>query len=66
MVPHPRPEDKARAAAALKRHRFTENGKVITNWRRWQNLIIFRTSDDSDPRTNGRVYQLIYKNEKDK
>jgi len=66
MVPNPRPEDKVEAAAALKRHRFTENGKVITNWRRCQNLIIFRTPDNSDPRTNGRVYQLIYKNKKDK
>ena len=66
LVPDPRPEDKREAAEALKRHTFTENGKVLKTWRRDQNLIIFKTSDNSDPRTNGRVYQLVYKNKKDK
>ena len=54
------PELKAKVAAARKRHRFTENGKLITQWRRDQNLIIFRTSDGSDPRTNGKKYILEY------
>ena len=55
------PELQAKVAAARKRHRFTENGKEISRWRRDQNLIIFRTSDNSDPRKNGRKYVLEYK-----
>jgi len=59
------PAVKAEADAALKRHIFTENGKPLKKWRRWQNLVIFQTSDGSDPRTNGREYRLIYTNKKD-
>ena len=55
------PELKAKVKAARERHRFTENGKLLQNWRRDQNLIIFRTSDGSDPRTNGKKYILEYK-----
>jgi hypothetical protein len=62
LVPFPTPEDKKEAAEALKRHIFTENGKVLKNWYRNQNLIIFKTSDGSDPRTNGREYRLVYRN----
>jgi hypothetical protein len=66
LVPFPTPEDKKEAAEALKRHIFTENGKVLKNWYRNQNLIIFKTSDGSDPRTNGREYRLVYRNKKDR
>ena len=65
LVPEPSAEDKKNAADALKRHTFTENGKVLKNWYRLQNLIVFQTSDGSDPRTNGREYRLVYKNKKD-
>ena len=65
LVPDPSAEDKKNADEALKRHTFTENGKVLTKWYRLQNLIVFQTSDGSDPRTNGREYRLVYKNKKD-
>ena len=65
LVPDPAPQDKKAAEAALKRHTFTENGKVLSGWKRDQNLIIFKTSDNTDPRTNGREYRLVYKNGKE-
>ena len=65
LVPDGSAAVKAAVDAALKRHTFTENGKVLKTWKRNQNLIIFQTSDGSDPRTNGREYRLIYKNKND-
>lgn len=59
IYPEP-PEIQQLADAALKRHAFTENGKPLAHWRRDQNLVIFKTSDGSDPRTNGREYRLQY------
>ena len=59
------PAVKREADAAWERHIFTENGKALKGWKRWQNLVVFRTSDGSDPRTNGREYRLIYTNKKD-
>lgn len=66
LVPHASAAVKAAAAAALKNHTFTEDGKELKQWKRNQNLIIFQTSDGSDPRTNGREYRLIYRNRKDR
>lgn len=58
---HPAPpEVTAQVEAALKRHLFTEDGQALTTWRREQNLIVFKTSDGSDPRQNGRTYRLQY------
>jgi hypothetical protein len=34
-------------------------------WRRDETQIIFATPDNSDPRTNGRAYKLVYTNEAD-
>lgn len=66
LILNPSKEVKAQAEAALKRHTFTENGKVIKNWQRNRNILIFKTSDNSDPRTNGREYRFVYKNSKEK
>lgn len=55
-------EVRAAAAAALKRHTLTENGRPLKGWHRNQNIVIFKTSDGSDPRTNGREYRFIYRN----
>ena len=58
-------EVKKEAAAALKRHTFTENGKPLKNWYRRQNLVVFQTSDNSDPRNNKREYRLLYTSKQD-
>ena len=63
---HPAPaEVKKEAQAALKRHIFTENGKALKSWYRRQNLVVFKTSDNSDPRKNKREYRLRYTNKRD-
>jgi hypothetical protein len=63
--------------ASIQRHTFTENSKKMSFsksvspinkgqkslWTRNQNLIIFSTSDGSDPRKNGRIYKLNYSSE---
>jgi hypothetical protein len=33
--------------------------------RRLSSAVVFTTSDNSDPRKNGRKYKLVYINEKD-
>ena len=66
LVFKPSKEVAKRAAAALKRHTLTEDGKVLKNWRRNQNVVIFTVPDGSDPRTNKREYRFTYKSEKDK
>ena len=53
-------EVKKEAQAALKRHIFTENGKALKSWYRRQNLVVFQSSDNSDPRNNKREYRLLY------
>ena len=58
-------EVKKEAAAALKRHTFTENGKPLKNWYRRQNLVVFQSSDNSDPRNNKREYRLLYTSKQD-
>ena len=65
LVFKPSQEVAKRAAAALKRHKLTEDGKVLKNWRRNQNIVIFTVPDGSDPRTNKREYRFTYKSEKD-
>ena len=61
VLVYPAPaEMKKAAAAALKRHTFTENGKALKNWYRRQNLVVFQSSDNSDPRENKREYRLRY------
>ena len=66
LILNPSKEVKMQAEAALKRHTFTENGKVIKQWKRERNILIFKTSDQTDPRTNGREYRFSYKNGKEK
>ncbi len=50
----------AKVKAAWQRHLFTEDEQPLTTWQREQNLIVFQTSDGSDPRQNGRTYRLKY------
>lgn len=59
IYPEP-PELQKLYQESLQRHRFSEDGTPLSEWRREQNLIIFKTSDGSDPRRNGRCYRLQY------
>ncbi len=59
VYPEP-PELQGLYQESLQRHLFSEDGKALPDWRRSQNLIIFKTSDASDPRQNGRQYRLKY------
>jgi len=68
-------------AAAIKRHKLYEGNKVLGphpfsrsmirkngkyGWsRRLSGAFVFATTDNSDPRKNGRKYRLVYTSEKD-
>jgi PcRGLX-like protein central beta sandwich domain/PcRGLX-like protein C-terminal alpha/alpha toroid domain/PcRGLX-like N-terminal RIFT barrel domain len=68
-------------AAAIRRHKLYEDNKLISphpfsrsmirkngkyGWsRRLSGALVFATTDNSDPRKNGRKYRLVYTSEKD-